>query len=63
MSVFSPLFSMFEPIGVTLLLDERICDLGMKEDGEKLVGKGKEGCEAAVCKEQTWSLCDSLLTP
>jgi len=44
-SVFSPLFceSVIEPIAVTLLLSERICDFGMEEDGERLVGK--EGCE------------------
>lgn len=40
--MFSPLFceSVIEPIGVTLLL-------GMEEDGERLVGMGKEGCETA----------------
>lgn len=47
--MFFPLFceSSIEPIGVTLLLGERIYDLGMEKDGEKLVGRGKEGCETA----------------
>ena len=47
--MFFPLFceSVIEPIGETLLLGERICDLGMEEDSKRLVGKGKEGCETA----------------
>lgn len=51
-SAFSPLIceSVIEPIGVTLLLGESICDLGMEEDGERLMGK--EGCETARSHSQ-----------
>lgn len=66
--MFSPLFceSVIEPIGMTLLLGERICDVGMEEDGRDSRGrKGvrKQGRQSGLYKEQTWSLGSSLLTP
>lgn len=54
--MFSPLFceSVIEPIGVTLLLGETTCDVGMEEDGRDSWGrKGvrKQGRQSGLYKE------------